>query len=225
MSRTLLIGLMGAAVLAGCRGETTRERPVVGIRHMYDQAKYSMQRESEFFADGRTMRPLVEGVVARDQEVDPRIADGLLEDGTGYVLALPQETVDRGGGMAPLLKRGQERYNIYCSACHGEAGTGEGVVKQRALAAGAAAFVPANLHDERLRHIPDGQLFATISHGKGNMAPYSHSIPVQDRWAIVAYVRALQLAAPKLALTAPQPVPSGPGGGGGSMQNLPPTKN
>lgn len=215
----LLAAIGGAALLAGCRGETSRERPIVGIRNMYDQGKYDMQRESEFFADGRTMRPLVEGVVSREEEVDPRLAEGLLEDGTGYVLTLPQETVDRGGGMTPLLKRGQERYNIYCSACHGEAGTGEGVVKQRAQAAGAAAFVPANLHDDRIRHIPDGQLFATISHGKGNMAPYSQSVPVQDRWAIVAYVRALQLAAPKLALTTPQPATSGEG------EHLPPTKN
>lgn len=225
MKHLLFAMIGGAALLAGCRGETSRERPIVGIQHMYDQAKYDMQEESKFFADGRTMRPLVEGVVSREEEVDPRLSEGLLEDGTGYVLTLPQESVDRGGGMTSLLKRGQERYNVYCSMCHGEAGTGEGVVKQRAQAAGAAAFVPANLHDDRLRHIPDGQLFATISHGKGNMAPYAQSIPVQDRWAIVAYVRALQLAAPKLALAAPQPVPSGPNGGGGSMQNLPPTGN
>lgn len=230
-SRFLFPMIAGAALLAGCRGETNKERPIVGIRNMYDQPKYDVQEESEFFADGRTMRPLVEGVVSRDEEVDPRISEGLLEDGTGYVLTLPQETVDHGGGMTALLKRGQERYNIYCSACHGETGTGEGLVKQRAQAAGAAAFVPANLHDERLRHIPDGQLFATISHGKGNMAPYAHSVPVQDRWAIVAYVRALQLAAPKYALSAPPPVPAGAsaapatGGSGASMQNPAPTKN
>ncbi len=206
--RVLFTMMAGAALVAGCRGETSRESPVVGIRNMYDQPKYDTQEQSEFFADGRTMRPLVEGVVARGQEVDPRISEGLLEDGTGYVLNLPQETVDRGGGMATMLKRGQERYNIYCSSCHGESGTGEGVVKQRAHAAGAAAFVPANLHDARLRHIPDGQLFATISHGKGNMAPYSYSVPVQDRWAIVAYVRALQLVDPKVALGAPPPEPA-----------------
>jgi len=235
-SQLLLATVFGAALLAGCRGETSRETPIVGIRNMYDQPKYDIQEPSEFFADGRTMRPLVEGVVSRDEEVDPRLAEGLLEDGTGYVLTVPQESVERGGGMGPLLKRGQDRYNIYCSACHGEAGTGEGVVKQRAAAAGASAFVPANLHDERLRHIPDGQLFATISHGKGNMAPYAHAVPVQDRWAIVAYVRALQLAAPKLALAAPQPIPAGaaPGGtdtapagsgSGGSMQNSAPMQN
>ena len=210
MIRTsLLIGFLGLAGVTGCRGETSKERPIFGIRHMFDQQKYDTQEQSEFFADGRTMRPLVEGVVARDQEVDPRISEGLLEDGTGYVLTVPQEAVDHGGGMTPLLKRGQERYNIYCSACHGESGTGEGVVKQRAQAGGAAAFVPANLHDERIRHIPDGQLFATISHGKGNMAPYSHSVPVQDRWAITAYVRALQMVAPKVTIAAPQPVPAG----------------
>lgn len=205
MKHVLLAAIATAGLLAGCRGETSRERPLVGIRNMFDQGRYDMQEESEFFSDGRTMRPLPAGVVAHEEEVDPRISDGLLEDGTGYVLTLPQESVDRGGGMATLLKRGQERYNVYCSMCHGETGTGEGVVKQRAQAAGAAAFVPANLHDERLRHIPDGQLFATITHGKGNMAPYGYAVPVQDRWAIVAYVRALQLAAPKYAAAAPAP--------------------
>ena len=214
--RSLLLAVLATAgVLAGCRGETSRERPVLGIRNMFDQGKYNMQTASEFFEDGRSMRPLPIGVVAHDEEVDPRVALGLLEDGTGYVLTLPQETVDRAGGMGPMLKRGQDRYNVYCSMCHGESGSGEGVVKERAIAAGAAAFVPANLHDERLRHIPDGQLFATITHGKGNMAPYGYALPVQDRWDIVAYVRALQLAAPKVEMPktaepapAPAPTPS-----------------
>ena len=245
-----VLAFVGLAALAGCRGETSKERPIVGIRNMYDQPKYKIQERSEFFADGRTMRPLVEGVVSRSEEVDPRISEGLLEDGTGYVLTLPQETVDHGGGMTALLKRGQERYNIYCSTCHGETGTGNGLAAQRAKAAGAAAFAPANLHADRLRHIPDGQLFATISHGKGNMAPQGQSIPVQDRWAIVSYVRALQLAAPEYAPPAPA-AGSGstaPAAGSGSaaasasapassaaspagsassapMQNRPPTKN
>lgn len=197
------LGLGVTAVLAGCRGQTSRESPVVGIRNMYDQPRYDMQQQSAFFEDKRNMRPLVEGVVAHDQEIDSRIAEGVLEDNSGYVLTLPQEVVDRNGGMSAVLKRGQERYGIYCAMCHGEAGSGHGIVRVRAEAANVAGFVPANLHDERLLHVPDGQLFATISHGKGNMAPYSHSVPVDDRWAIVAYVRALQLANPKLAQAEP----------------------
>lgn len=192
--------------LMSCRAQTSRESPVFGIRNMYDQQRYDIQSESEFFDDKRTMRPLPEGVVSHDRDVDSRIADGRLTDGSGYVLTIPTEVVDRGGGMTSLLKRGQERYGIYCVPCHDATGNGNGVVKQRAIAAGAAAFVPPNFHDDKYRHMPDGQLYATISNGKGNMPPYAHSIPVQDRWTIVAYVRALQLANPTLpGVTKPEP--------------------
>ena len=197
--------------LVSCRAQTSRESPVFGIRNMYDQQRYDIQSESEFFDDKRTMRPLPEGVVSHERDVDSRISDGRLTDGTGYVLTIPTEVVDRGGGMSALLKRGQERYGIYCVPCHDATGNGNGVVKQRAIAAGAAAFVPPNFHDDKYRHMPDGQLYATISNGKGNMPPYAHSIPVQDRWTIVAYVRALQLANPTLpGIVKPEPGKSEP---------------
>src|SRR5690606_39103714 len=83
--------------------------------------------------------------------------------------------------------------------------------KRRAVASGAAAFVPPTFHQDRIRHMPDGQLFATITNGKSNMPPYAMQIAVDDRWAIVGYVRALQVAAPKLAAPALAPT-SAPGG-------------
>lgn len=197
----LLIGALALSALSalGCRGTTSKESPIVGIRNMYDQPKYDIQEESSFFPDHRTMRPLVEGVVSREEDTDPGIAAGRLEDESGYVLEIPREVVTRFGNSEALVARGKARYGIYCVPCHDATGNGEGLVKRRAVAGGAAAFVPPTFHQDRLRHMPDGQLFATISNGKSNMPAYAAQIPVNDRWAIVAYVRALQIAGPKLA--------------------------
>lgn len=190
------LSAISLSAIAGCRGQTSKDAPIFGIRNMYDQPRYEAQEESAFFPDHRTMRPLVEGVVARDTDVNPEIAQGRLEDQTGYVLEIPKEVVARVGGPDKLLARGKERFGIYCTPCHDGTGSGNGLVKQRAVKTGATAFVPPTFHADRLRHIPDGQLFATISNGKGNMPAYPQ-IQVNDRWAIVSYVRALQVAAPK----------------------------
>jgi outer membrane protein OmpA-like peptidoglycan-associated protein len=194
--------VFGVAVMASattaCRGQTSRESPIYGIRNMFDQQRYDIQSESDFFADKRTMRPLPEGAISHTEETDSRIAQGRLNDQSGYVLTVPVEVIERAGGMASMLKRGQERYGIYCSPCHDNTGNGNGVVKQRAIAAGAAAFQPPSFHDDKYRHMPDGQLYATIANGKGNMPPYAQAIPVQDRWSIVSYVRALQLSNPSM---------------------------
>jgi hypothetical protein len=184
--------------LSSCRGATSREAPIVGIRNMYDQPRYNMQAESDFFEDKRTMRPLVEGVVAREQILDDKIARGRLDDDSGYVLTIPREAVDHFGGMDKMLARGRDRFDVYCAPCHDRSGSGEGMIKKRAMAAGATAFVPTSLHITRLRQAPDGQIFATIANGKGNMPPYAFQLPPADRWAVVAYVRALQLSQPKV---------------------------
>ncbi|MBS2011577.1 MAG: cytochrome c [Deltaproteobacteria bacterium] len=193
-----LLGAVALSALTACRGQTSRESPIVGIRNMYDQPKYDVQEESSFFSDHRTMRPLVEGVVSREEELDPRIAQGRLEDQTGYVLEIPKEVAQKLGGPEAMLSRGRQRYGIYCAPCHDGTGSGNGLVKKRAVASGATAFVPPTFHQDRLRHAPDGQIFATITNGKNNMPPYAVQIPVHDRWAIVAYVRALQVAQPKV---------------------------
>lgn len=192
----LVFAAVSVSAVAGCRGQTSKETPIYGIRNMYDQPKFELQEESDLFPDHRTMRPLVEGVVAHETDVDPQIAQGRLEDQTGYVMTIPKDVVARFGSPEAFAERGKERYNIYCAPCHDHTGSGNGLVKQRAVKGGATAFVPPTFHSDRLRHIPDGQLFATISNGKGNMPTYVQ-IPVNDRWAIVGYVRALQVAAPK----------------------------
>ena len=200
---SLLILLPLAGLAAGCRGQTSKESPVVGIRNMYDQPKYDIQEESAFFPDHRTMRPLVDGVVSQEEETDPRMGQGRLEDQSGYVLAIPDEVVNdpKSGGLERMVQRGKARYAIYCTPCHDGTGGGNGLVKKRAVASGATAFVPPTFHQDRIRHMPDGQLFATISNGKNNMPPYAMQIPVNDRWSIVAYVRALQIAQPKIEAT------------------------
>jgi hypothetical protein len=198
MKRILLMAVAFGALSmgTGCRGQTSRETPIVGIRNMYDQPRYEIQGESGFFPDKRAMRPLVEGVVSREQVIDPVVGEGRLEDGSGYVLEIPKSVYEKQGWEA-FVKRGQQRYNIYCAPCHDATGSGNGLVKKRAQAGGAAAFAPPTFHQDRLRHAPDGQIFATITNGKSNMPPYAMQIKPDDRWAIVAYVRVLQVAQPK----------------------------
>jgi hypothetical protein len=184
------IGLLVFASVMGaaCRGETSAQPPIQPERNMFKQQRYNPQARSEFFADHRTMRVPVEHTVPREMIPDPEITDGELADGSGYVSTLPVQVVSQLGGLDASIKRGQDRFNIYCRPCHDGAGTGQGTVIKRGMAQ------PPSLHDDRVRHMPDGQMFATISHGVRNMPAYNYSIPVNDRWAIVSYVRALELS-------------------------------
>jgi cytochrome c5 len=185
---------LGAPALSGCRGQASEDPPIVPIRNMYNQPRYDPQEESDFYSDGRTSRPPVPGAVAREHEVSLEIEAGLREDGTGWVPEVPPAVTDRLGGMARVLARGQERYGISCAPCHGLSGAGNGVVAERAQALGAGVLAPPTFHDERIRTMPDGQMFGIITHGIRNMPAYGHSVAVDDRWAIVAYVRALQVS-------------------------------
>jgi hypothetical protein len=181
--------LLASASTAGCRGETTASAPVVPLRNMHDQDRYDVQSESDFFADGRTMRPPVPHTVSREEIIDPALGQGRLPDDSGYVLEIPRGAVESFGSMEALLDRGSERFGIYCTPCHDGTGSGKGTVVERGLAP-----APPSFHDDRLRQAPDGMLFATISNGVRNMPSYAARIPVKDRWAIVGYVRALQLS-------------------------------
>jgi mono/diheme cytochrome c family protein len=187
-----LVVLLGPTLL-GCRGETTKETPFVGIRGMYDQPRYSMQQESAFFSDKRNMRPPVEGAVSREEELDEGRGHGRLDDGSGYVLTIPPGLVKDAGGMEALVARGQDRFRIYCTPCHDNTGSGDGMAVRRGM------LKPPTFHQDRIRHMPDGQVFATISNGIRNMPAYAPQIPVADRWAIVGYVRALQLSQAQVA--------------------------
>jgi mono/diheme cytochrome c family protein len=204
--------VLAALILAGCQGQSSDDPPVLLERNMYDQERYNPESYSQFFPDHRTMRTPVEGTVARDRyEDDPEIATGLLPDKSGYVLTIPQTYIQRSGGMDKVLARGQERFNIYCSPCHGKTGDGKGmVVCKRDKASDpcqSRGFAPLpSYEDPRLRGIPDGQLFATITHGVRTMPAYGPQVPIADRWAIVAYVRAIQISQMAQA-TPPQPEP------------------
>ena len=192
--RALLITLTFVTLVTGCIGAESGEPPVVGIRNMYNQPRYDTQERQPFFADQRSMRPGVDGTVSRESEHFLHWATGRNAKGDAWLAEVPAPLIARHGGSPLLLARGQERYNIYCAACHSISGDGKGMVSRRAQALGASGLVAPSFHDDRLRHIPDGQLFATITNGVRNMPSYAHNIPVDDRWAIVHYVRALQLS-------------------------------
>lgn len=185
---SLIVGATGLSLLAGCRGATQDSAPIVPLRNMHEQQRYDPQEAMPFFRDGRSMREPVAGTFAQEMIPELTLSEGRLDDDSGYVMTVPPEAYKMLGGNEQALDRGAERYNIYCSPCHDQTGAGQGTVVERGMAQ------PPSLHDPRIRTMPDGQLFATISNGIRNMPPYQHSIPVADRWAIVSYVRALQLS-------------------------------
>jgi hypothetical protein len=188
-----------AAILAACRGQTGDSPAILLERNMFDCERYNPESISRFFPDGRTMREPVEGTIAADRYmVDRSAATGLIENESDYVAAIPPSVVQGFHGMGPMLERGKDRYGIYCVPCHGIAGDGKGPVackRERATdACESYGFAPLPSYDDsRIRHMADGQLFATISHGVRTMPAYAPQIPVRDRWAIVGYVRALEL--------------------------------
>lgn len=179
--------LLGVAGLGACRGQTSSEPPIVPIRNMYNQPRYQPQAQAQFFGDKRTMRPYIPGTIAREMTIDPELATGVTLDQRGYVLEVPVEISEKLGGIKAMLERGGQRYGIYCAPCHGLSGNGQGIIVKRGM------LPPPSFHDPRLRAMPDGQVFTIVSNGIGNMPPYRHSIPVHDRWAIVSYLRTLQI--------------------------------
>jgi len=189
-----------AAPLLGCRGESSGEPPVQLERNMFATERYNPESYSVFFADHRTMRTPVEGTVAREfYEGDSEVSTGLMADKTEYAMTVPQLVIGKAGGMEKLLARGRERFGIYCAPCHGLTGDGKGmVVCKREKATDpceSRGFPPLpSYEDPRIRQMPDGQMFATITHGVRSMPSYAAQIPGADRWAIVGYVRALELS-------------------------------
>jgi mono/diheme cytochrome c family protein len=192
------IALIPPLVFARMRATPSPNRPIHIFWDMDFQPKFKAQAPNPLFADGRAMRPPVQGSVARGESyVDTHMFEGVV-DGQ-WATALPTSMkLDQA-----TLERGQQRFNIYCSACHGYAGYGDGAVNQRAMELVSNVNGPVNgtqwvaaksLHDETTRHQPMGQLFNTITHGIRNMAGYGAQISVDDRWAIAAYVKALQFS-------------------------------
>lgn len=169
--RSTLLGI-GALGVVGCHTD------------MWRQPRTAPLDESTFFTDGNSARPLVQGTIARDHlRLDEAFFTGALNG--KWVDEIPV-AVDRA-----MIVRGQERFNIYCSPCHGQLGDGKGMIASR----GYQLRRPVgNYHTERLRNMPVGHFYDVITNGYGTMYSYASRIEPQDRWAIVAYIRALQLS-------------------------------
>ena len=167
MRRAFLLPVLALA-LGGCRDD------------MHNQAKTKPLRESRFFADHSSARPLPEGVVARGfLRADAALYRGVGEDGK-FVLEIPVPV------EKDLLLRGQERFNIYCSPCHGRTGEGHGMIVARGFKN------PSTFHVDRLRNERAGYFFDVMTNGFGQMSGYATQITPEDRWAVVAWVRTLQ---------------------------------
>ena len=181
--------------LAGC------ER---GVHEMYEQPKYKPLTPTELFADGNSSRPQVPGTIARSAGASAGSSSG--RDGAVTLARAPGPTIGvdaSGRPLAPgkepvysnpfpttpeLLQRGRERFNIYCAPCHSLAGDGDGMIARRGFP------TPPSYHTDRLRNAPDSHFYQVISNGYGVMYSYADRVAPPDRWAIVAYIRALQLS-------------------------------
>lgn len=192
--RVLWIAVAFAVLTTGCVGAESSEPPIVGIRNMYNQPRYDTQERQPFFADQRSMRPQVDGTVSREMAKAFDVATGRSAQSSEWIEKVPRTVIASFGSREAIMARGRDRYEIYCSVCHSISGDGKGMVSRRAAALGDSGLIAPSFHDDRLRHIPDGQLYATITNGVRNMPAYAHNLPVDDRWAIVQYVRALQLS-------------------------------
>lgn len=161
--------IAAAGLLAGCRQD------------MQDQPKFIPQRGTDFYPDGRSARPQVANTVARGQlHDDAYFYTGLVDGKEGNAMPFPV--------TMSLLARGQERFNIYCTPCHSRVGNGAGMIVQR-------GYRPAgNFHTARLMAAPLGHFFSVMTNGYGAMPDYKAQVSTQDRWAIVAYIKALQLS-------------------------------
>ncbi len=191
--------IFGVAVLlvmliAGKRGDMSRRTPLQIFPDMKRQLKLRPQTANSFFANGLSSQLPQPGTIAQGQPLlvggqavypyeDVPVNTGRVTGTTNFVELNPFPVTE------PLLARGQQRFTIYCSPCHGQTGLGDGITKKI-----GAMSVVANLHDKRIVELTDGELFNTVSYGKNLMQGYAPQIPVEDRWAIVAYLRALQLS-------------------------------
>ena len=176
--------------IMGLRGRRSPDAPIMVFPDMDFQAKYKPQRESKFFADGRTDRPPVAGTVPYGRSAaadagflraDDRLYTGRNPDGS-FVRGFPVD-VNRA-----LVERGRDRYGIYCQPCHGALGDGNGITKAYGMVA------TASYQDDRIRTMAEGEIFNTITAGKNTMLSYADKLSPEERWAVVAYVRALQRA-------------------------------
>ena len=220
MSRYLAV--LAVAVVAtisflGFQGKKSKDTPVYVFDDMDYQNKYKAQGENAFFADGRDARPPVAGTVARGTGLEPTkvFSDGFRraesmnpafvtgKDAKGAFLAgFPEKSLSFTKGQLNdykvsqlTLEAGRGKFQIYCAVCHGQAGDGNGIMKVRSAIEGDAAIVTiASLQTPIIRAYPNGQIYDVITNGKNTMMGYGDKLSPEERWAVVAYLRALQLS-------------------------------
>jgi mono/diheme cytochrome c family protein len=167
LPRNVFAVAVAALLLAGCRQD------------MHDAPRYDPLEASAFFPNGAASRLPVANTVARGQlNEDRHLYEGVVDGRAAESFPMPV--------TAAVMARGQERFNVFCSPCHGRTGQGNGMVVQRGFRQ------PPSFHEDRLRNAPVGYYFDVMTHGFGAMQDYAAQVPVADRWAIAAYIRALQ---------------------------------
>jgi mono/diheme cytochrome c family protein len=176
-TRLILVGVLAST--AACRGQVSEEPPVRIIPDMQWQPKYMPQGETATFPDKRQERTPVEGTVARGElREDDAFYRG--KQGEAFINKVPVPV------NAETIRRGQERFNIYCTPCHDQTGSGNGLAVQHGFPK------PVSLHEDHAMGLPDGEVFSIITNGQRNMPSYAAQIPEKDRWAIVSWVRVIQ---------------------------------
>ena len=196
ISIALIGAALGAALVGmlGFRGSMSRKPAVFVFPDMNRQLKLRPMQPNDFFPNGVSSQLPPAGTVARGKPIqtlqgpvygfeDSPVNTGRITGTTNFVATNPLPV------NKALLLRGRQRFNIYCSPCHGRLGNGNGITKKLGVMPAVA-----NLHDKRIIDMPDGEIFNTITHGKGVMGAYGPLVPTRDRWAIIAYLRALQLS-------------------------------
>ena len=213
----LAVAVVATISFLGFQGKTSKDTPVYVFDDMDYQNKYKAQGENALFADGRDARPPVVGTVARGTGLEPtkvfsegfRRAESLNpafvtgKDTKGTFLAgFPEKSLKLTNGQpqpyaidASVLALGQAKYQVYCAVCHGDAADGNGIMKVRSAIEGDVAIVTiASLQTPLIRAYPDGQIYDVVTNGKNTMMGYGDKLSPEERWAVVAYVRALQLS-------------------------------
>ena len=213
----LAVAVVATISFLGFQGKQSKDTPVYVFDDMDYQNKYKAQGENTFFADGRDARPPVAGTVARGtglqpakvfaadfkraESLNPSFVSG--KDAKGAFLAgFPEKSLSFTNGKLNdykvsqyTLDVGRGKFQIYCAVCHGQAGDGNGIMKVRSAIEGDAAIVTiASLQTPLIRSYPNGQLYDVVTNGKNTMMGYGDKLSPEERWAVVAYVRALQLS-------------------------------
>jgi mono/diheme cytochrome c family protein len=197
-----VLAVLAVVSLAGFRGVKSAKPPIEIFPDMDHQPRIDAQAASTFWADGRTLRKPVDGTVPLGysypgSNLQNEAGNSQWDAHPGFAHSLEYVETGKIGGFygdgipfkqitPDVLARGQQRFTVYCQPCHGATGAGNGVVTKYGLVG------VANFQQQRLREMPDGQIFNTITNGKNTMAAYGSNITVEDRWAIISYIRALQ---------------------------------